>query len=38
MAAAETANEKLNQVAHTQDADGLQALSVLYMPKLEAIS
>ena len=34
---AQTANQKLKQNALTQDADGIQALSVLYMTQLEAI-
>ena len=33
-----TANQKLKQVAQTPNTDGMQALSVLYLRKLEAIS
>ena len=37
---AQTANEKLKQdtQSHTQDADGVNAMSVLYMSLSEAIS
>ena len=34
---AKTANEKLKQNVGTQDDDGMQGLSVLYMIQLEAI-
>ena len=32
-----TANEKLKQCVQSQDADGMQAITVLYMIHLEAI-
>ena len=35
---AQTANQKLKQNAQTQDADGMQAMSVLYMTLLETVS
>ena len=35
---AQTLNQKLKQNAQTQDADGMQALSVLNTTKLEGIS
>ena len=35
---AQTANQKLKQNAQTQDADGMQALSVIYITQLDAIS
>ena len=35
---AEIANQKLKQNAQTHDADGLQAMSLLYMTLLEAVS
>ena len=35
---AQTANQKSKQNVETQDADGMQALSVLYMTQLKAIS
>ena len=35
---AETATEKGKQNAQTQYADGMQALSMLYMRQLEALS
>ena len=31
----QTANQKFKQNAQTQDADGMQAMSVLYMTQLE---
>ena len=34
----QAANQKLNQNAQTQDAEGIQAISVLYMTQLDAIS
>ena len=33
----QTANQQLKQSAQTQDADGMQAMSVLYMALLEAV-
>ena len=33
----QTAHQKLKQKAQTQDADGMQVLSALYMAQLEAI-
>ena len=35
---ARTANQKFKQNAQTQDTDDMQALSVLYLTQLEAIS
>ena len=35
---AQTAYEKLKQYAQAQDAEGMQAMFVLYMTKLDAIS
>ena len=35
---AETANENLKEEAQTQDADGMQDLSVLHMTQVEVIS
>ena len=35
---ARTANQKLNENAQKQDADDIQALSVLYMTQSDAIS
>ena len=35
---AETASEKLKQDVQTQDADGMKAMFVSYMPQLDAIS
>ena len=35
---AQTTNQKLKQNFETQDIDGIQALSVLYMTQLAAIS
>ena len=34
----QTVNQKLKQNAQTQDVDGMQAMSVLYMTQLEAVS
>ena len=33
----QTASQKLKQNAHTKDADGMQALAVLYVTQLEAV-
>ena len=33
-----TAKQKLSQNMETQDRDGMQALSVLYMTQLEAVT
>ena len=35
---AQTANKKLKQNVETQDVGGIQALSVLYITQLDAIS
>ena len=35
---AQTANQKLKQNAPTQDADVMQAMSVLYMTLIEVVS
>ena len=35
---AQTSNQKLKHNAQTQDADGVQTMSVLYMILLEAVS
>ena len=34
---AETADQKLKEIAQTQDADAMQTLSVVYMTYLEAL-
>ena len=35
---AQDLNQKFEQNAQTQDADGIQALFVLYLPQLEAVT